>query len=140
MVNLKEVFRDFEVVVKSGSYHSRYHYPVKIVPKDEPRQVTLQDLTDYVENLRARYPDKDFKLRERKVGGRTYHIITRSSHYRDEQGRRREIKERIPIYVDLERQRFFVPKRYVEHRLKLTSYIVMRVLGTFGLTKSQGVN
>jgi len=140
MVILKEVFKDFEVVVKSASYHSRYHYPMKIVLRDEPKQITLQDLTDHVENLKAKYPDKVFKLMKRKVGGRTYYVITRKSYYRDEQGRRHEVKERVPIYVDLDQQRFFVPKRYVEHRLKLTRYIVMRVLGTLGLVKSERVS
>jgi len=53
---------------------------------------------------------------------------------------RRRVKRRkdvIPIYIDLENQKFYVPKSYVEKRRKLTNYIIMRTLGTLGVSTSK---
>jgi len=44
-------------------------------------------------------------------------------------------KDAIPIYFDLENQKIYVPKTYMDKKPKLVNYILMRTLGALGLTK-----
>jgi len=80
VVNLKEVFVDFDVVLMSGSNFNRYRYPARIVKKENPIRVTLQDIVDYVETLKVKFPDKNFKLMKRRVEGKLYYIVTKKSY------------------------------------------------------------
>ena len=52
-----------------------------------------------------------------------------------EDGKRVRVRDRIPIYVDLERQEFYVPQSYLRRRKKLANYIIMRTLGTLGVSR-----
>jgi len=135
VVRLLEVFKDFQVTVMGASQRSRYHYPMRIERKPNPNRLSLEDLVDYVETLKVKFPDKGFKLTKRRVEGKQYYIITKRSYRKDEQGRSHEVMDRAPIYCDLEEQRFFVPQRYLRDRRRLVNYVIMRTLGSLGITR-----
>jgi len=136
MVELMEVFKDFEIIIKGGSFHGRYQYPMRVTKKDDPPRLSFEDLVEYVEHLKSKYPEKGFKLVKRRVEGREYYVIAKKAHWVDEAGRLREHMDRVPIYIDLEGQRFFVPKRYLRDRRRLVNYIVMRALGALGVSQT----
>jgi len=46
-------------------------------------------------------------------------------------------KDAIPIYVDLSKQRFFVPESHVKRKRRLVNYIIMITLGSLGVSQSQ---
>ena len=46
-------------------------------------------------------------------------------------------KDVVPIYVDLENQRFYVPSSYVKRNPKLVNYICMVTLGSLGVSQSK---
>jgi len=48
-------------------------------------------------------------------------------------------KDVVPIYVDLKKQRFFVPESYVKNNPKLVNYICMVTLGSLGVSQSKYV-
>jgi len=133
-VKLLEVFRDFKIYVRGGSYHSRYNAMYRVVPRKEPKKVTVEDLSRYVEELQMKHPDSNFYLRTVKVDGRTMYVITRKSYEKLPDGRRKRVYKRIPIYVDVENQKFYVPKTYIERKYKLACYVLMKVLGRLGVS------
>ena len=132
-----EVFKDFEVVVRGKCNYGRYEAEFVIEPKTNPKTVTLKDLESYVERLRQRYPDKNFYLRRTHVKGRLFYVITRKSYVTLPNGKRKRVRDRVPIYVDLESQRFYVPASYVKKQRRLVNYIVMRTLGALGVSTSR---
>lgn len=136
-MKLLEVFRDFEVVVRGGSQYGKYPAYFKVVPRENPRRLTVEDLRKYVEGLQKRYPNRNFYLRRTSVRGKEFYCITRKSYRVGEDGRRHRVRDRVPIYVDLEEQKFYVPRSYVERQPKLTNYIVMVTLGALGVSQSK---
>jgi hypothetical protein len=133
-VKLLDVFEDFEAVIKGASFHSKYTCFFKIVKKTNPKTVTVEDLQQYIKYLQEKFPDREFYLRVAKVGGRVFHVITRKCWMKMPDGARKRVSDRVPIYVDVENQKFYIPKSYVEKRYKLTCYIVMRTLGKLGVS------
>ena len=134
-MKLLEVFKDFEVMLEGSSQWGRYRALYRLVPVKNRKKVTLQDLERYAKSLQMRYPDKEFYLKKVKVKGKEYYVIAKKCIIKV--GRFKKIRQydRIPIYIDLENQKFYVPKSYVETKSKLTAYILMRVLGTLGVAK-----
>jgi len=120
-MKLLQVFKDFKIIVKGKGFHGRCPQTFEVIPKTEPKQITKEDLENYVQDLAKRYPKKGFKLK--KEG--KYHIITQ------------EATPKIPIYIDLENQTFYVPESYVKNKPKLVNYICMRTLGTLGITTTK---
>jgi len=49
------------------------------------------------------------------------------------------ITSNVPIFFDLEEQRFYVKKELLEREPKLTSYVLMRALGALGVSQSKYV-
>lgn len=133
-MELLEVFKDFQVLIRGKLYHSKYDALYEVVPKPNPKVVTLEDLKRYVENLQKRYPDHGFKLDRVVVNGRELYVVTRKSALKMPDGSRKKVRDRIPIYVDLVSQKFYVPKTYVKRQYKLTCYIIMRTLGALGVS------
>ena len=127
-----EFYENFKVYMIGGSQNSKYKALYELVPKPDRRLITKSDLEDYVSKLQAKYPDKEFKLDKRCIDGRIYYIVTRKSYEKSKDGERIRVKERVPIYFDLESQRVYVPSWYVRNRRKLTNYILMRTLGSLG--------
>jgi len=136
-VKLVEVFGEFKPVVRGGGNFGRYAQVFNVEPKEGAPKLTLQDLESYVRNLRERYPGKDFKLRRVVVGSTEYFVIDKRSYYRDERGRRHEVADRVPIYFDLERQKFFIPQSYIRRKRVLASYIAMVVLGALKVAQTK---
>jgi len=174
-VKLLEVFRDFDVVVKSWTFRPRHNTTKLVVPLQKPRVVTPSDLRRHVQRLQRRFPDRNFTLRRYKG----MYVVTRPSYRRaldkdharklraerrklmrripmvrtisrvillnkireiDTMLRKRKrIKDRVPIYFDLEAQRFYVPHTYVETQPKLVNYICMVTLGALGVSQSRYV-
>jgi len=55
---------------------------------------------------------------------------------------KRKVKKKkgvVPIYVDLKKQRFYVPASYVKRRRRLVNYICMVTLGSLGISQSKYV-
>jgi len=133
-MRLLEVFRDFEVLVEGRGQFGRYRQLFKIEPRKERRRITEEDLRRYVRRLQEKYPNEGFRLRKWKG----LWVIDKPS-YRVERGKKVRDWRRIPIYIDLSAQRFFVPAWYVKKKRKLTNYVVMRTLGTLGISRSRYV-
>jgi len=64
MLELQEVFKDFDITVRSWTYRPKYTTTRLIVPKDYPKIVTLEDLENYVQRLAERYPERNFNLKK----------------------------------------------------------------------------
>ena len=134
-MELLEVFKDFEVVMRGKSGMGKYDALYKLVPVNPPKPVTLDDLARYVEGLQQRFPDRGFYLGAVKVGEKRYFVVTKKSWMRSPDGTRKRVHDRVPVYVDLEGQKFYVPKSYVKKKYKLACYVLMRVLGSLGVAK-----
>jgi len=138
-VKLLEVFKDFYVVVNGKGFFGRHDQLFKVEPRLNPQPLTIDKLREYIRNMRARYPEREFKLAKRTVNGKKYYIITRKSYWKDEEGKIHRIYDRVPIYLDLETQKAYVPEYYVKTRPKLVNYICMVTLGALGLSQSKYV-
>jgi len=127
---LMEVFKDFEIEIIGWSGYKR-KAAFKILRRDDAREVTLEDLKEYVKKLQKRYPSKGFRLRKYKG----FRVIDQRS-YVVKDGKKRRVYTRVPIYFDLKNQRFYVPSSYVRRRSKLVNYICMVTLGALGVSQS----
>jgi hypothetical protein len=131
-VELIQIFKDYKVKVMGASQFGRYKYPMTIQPRKDRRELTLRDLEDYVTNLQVRYPQRAFYLRRTYFNGKLYFVITQKTFF---QGKR--VRGRVPIYFDLEEQTFHIPASYPKKHPKLTNYIIMRTLGTLGVSQTR---
>ena len=123
-MQLVELFKDYTPIVRGKALNSRYEAVYRIERKANPKTVTEEDLIKYVNSLQQRYPNHNFYLRR----WRNYHIITRKGKY---------VKDRVSIYIDLEKQAFYVPKHCIEKNPKLANYIIMVTLGALGVSQSK---
>lgn len=130
---LVEVFREYkDILIKGVSGFRRSPATFKLVRTSG--EITLEKLQKYVESLQTKYPDRQFMLKAVNYRGRTLYVVTRKSYIK-ENGRIKVVKDRVPIYFDLDRQKVYVPKSYIEKSRKLANYILMRTLGTLGVAK-----
>ena len=127
-----EFYKNFKVYMIGGSQSNRYKALYELVPKPDRKHITKEDLDDYVEKLKAKYPDKGFYLGVTRIDGRTLYVITRKSYQKLPDGSKHRVKERVPVYFDLESQKVYVPQWYIKNRRKLANYILMRTLGSLG--------
>jgi len=131
-VELLEVFKDFKVYILGGSQFGRYRALYELVPSPNPKPITVDSLEAYVRRLQSRYPDGGFKLDVKRIGSQTFYIVNKKSYVKTPDGRKRMVRDRVPIYFDLEAQKVYVPRWYVKNRRRLASYILMRTLGALG--------
>jgi len=164
-MKLQQVFTDFPILVKGKGQMGRYPQTFIVRPRKHPKTVTLEDLENYVQRLAVRYPERNFDLKEihlrdpaeeadhkkwikyyrtklfrtpidtlmpqrhsqdlEKLPRKPFHIITQKA------------SPRVPIYVCLETQTFYVPKTYLKRKRRLTNYILMRTLGARGVSQSK---
>jgi hypothetical protein len=136
-MKLLEIFRDFDVICKGSSFHSRYQVTYIITPKANPKTVTIEDLAKHIEDLQRRFPDRNFYMKTTKINGRTFHVITRKTYVMQPDGTKKRVYDRVPIYMDIENQKFYVPESYVKKQYRLTCYIIMRTLGTLGVSTTK---
>ena len=134
MTRLVKIFDEHVPVVRGKGQFGRYDQLFEVVKKPNPKKLTLEDLAEYVFNLKERYPDRGFQLREVELNGRKFYVIDKKSYKRLRNGRIIRVNDRVPIYIDLERQEFYVPKWYLKNRRRLANYIIMRALGTLGVS------
>jgi len=140
MVELLQIFKDVKVKVVGSSQFGRYKALYELVPVKERRPLTLRDLKAHVNRLKRKYPYRHFQLRHTCVGGREFWVIDRKSRYRDENGNVVRVWDRVPIYIDLKTQSFYVPKWYVKNKRKLAYYIIMVTLCSLGVARTKYVN
>jgi len=133
-MRLLEVFKDFKVTLRGKGQFGRYDQLFTVEPKTEPKHLTLEDLQNYVKNLQERYPNHQFYLRRTTHKGKTYYVITRKSYRKLPNGKKKRVRDRIPIYIDLENQKFYIPQTYVKRKPRLTNYIIFRTLGALGIS------
>ena len=134
-MRLVKIFDEYDDITIAGkSNHSRYDalYKVERVPD---ARVTLEKIKEYVRSLQNRFPDREFMLKEVEVDGKKLYAITRKSYVKTKDGRKKIVKDRIPIYVDIEKQEFYIPKSYIKYSRKLANYVIMRVLGALGVAR-----
>jgi len=136
-MKLLQVFKDFQIEVKGLS--NRYDAIFRVLPKKNPKHLTLKDLERHIQNLQRRYPDRNFYLRHTHVRGKEFYVITRKCYYIGKDGKRHRAYDRVPIYIDLKNQTFYVPASYVKKRRKLVNYICMITLGSLGISQSKYV-
>jgi exonuclease I len=144
---LLEIFKDIKVIVNSGSQFGRYKYPALIIPKENPRRITEIDLFKYCDYLNEKHKEKledeKFIVKREKVNGKEYLVLTKVKTNKstiriilEKLGIVKEEKPKlnIPIYFDLQNQKFYVKKEEYEENPKLANYIIWRTLGTLGIT------
>lgn len=136
-MKLVEIFKDFEVRVKGKSFHSKYDALFIVVPRSNPKTVTLEDLEKYVSDLQKKYPDRNFYLGRKRINGKEYYIITRKKRMKMPDGSVKYVGDRVPIYIDIEEQRFYIPEYYIRKKRRLACYIIMRTLGTLGVSTTK---
>jgi len=128
---LVEIFKDFDVEVISTTrkqYKRKEGYKERavrfyIVKRADAKKVTLDDLKKYAEELRSKYPEEQFVVEQEG----NFYVLTKKS------GK----KPTIPIYFDLENQRFFVRKDDVLNNRSLTNYLIMVTLGALGVSTNK---
>lgn len=136
-MKLLEIFKDFKIIIKGKSFHSKYDADFEVIKKTNPKVITLQDLKEYIEDLQNKYPNHNFYLDHKYVNGKEYYIITRKKRMRMPNGSIKYVKERIPIYIDLKEQKFYIPQCYIKKQYKLACYVIMRVLGILGISTTK---
>jgi hypothetical protein len=134
---LLEIFKDIQITLKGSGQFGRYPQTFKIVPKKTRQTLTLEDLQEYVANLQQRYPNRNFYLRHTHVAGREYYVITRKCYALGQDGKNHRVWDRVPIYIDLAEQKFYISKHYAETRPKLANFIIMKTLGALGISQSR---
>jgi hypothetical protein len=135
VVKLVEIFKELDIVVEGTSQFGRYRALYRLVPTEN--KITEQDLQNYIQKMQQKYPDKNFQLNIRLVNGKFYYVITRKSTITLPDGTKKRVWDRIPIYIDLENQKFYIPQYYVKRRPKLAKYIAMVVLSTLKVAKTK---
>ena len=133
-MRLVKIFDEHVPTVRGKGNFGRYDQLFEVVKKPNPRRVTFEDLAEYVFNLKERYPNENFQLREVELNGRKFYVIDKKSWKKLPDGRRIRVRNRIPIYVDLQNQEFFVPESYLKKQKRLANYIIMRTLGALGIS------
>jgi len=167
-IMLKEIFKDFDVVVDS-TFRGRYKRKFKIEPLKKRKHVSLDDLYKYVDYLRKcngkKYPGHKWKvirvriqdgvlettdytaLKEgleslrRRIFPSAIDMATRARYRKElEEMRKKDLyvlETNMPIFFDLEEQRFYVADIFLKKVPKLVNYIIMRTLGKLGISQSK---
>jgi hypothetical protein len=128
-VRLVQVFKDFEVVVQGSGQFGKYKQEFRIEPKEDAEPLTEERLGEHVKSLQERFPERGFSL------DRSQEFLVFSQPSRDEEGRR--VSDRLSIYFRLSDQTVWVPSSFTKRKRKLMNYLLMRTLGSLGLTRSR---
>jgi len=133
-MQLLEVFKDFEVIVKGRLGSPQYKGDFLLVRKNNSEFPTLQDLENYVARLQRKFPNRRFQVKVRKYKGKVYYIVDQDIWVRQRGRRKQRKKDRVPIFFDFEEQKVFIPKSFWERNKRLVGYILMRTLGSLGIS------
>jgi hypothetical protein len=118
-IRLLEAFKDFEVKIKSDNSFK------KVILTKSIKTITEKDLKAMVIGLRAKYPDKNYRLVKRKIAGKTYLIIRRG----------KASLNNPPVYFDLEAGKVLVPQTYVKKVGRLVNSVILYRLNPLGIVK-----
>jgi hypothetical protein len=123
--DLLEVFRDFEIEVygrlKVPKYNRTYIQLAKFRKKENSKVITLEDLQRYINNLAIKYPEEGFCL----IKEGNFYVITKKAE--------NPKYKPIPIFFDLENQKFYVRREDYEKDMRQTNYVLFRTLGALGI-------
>lgn len=133
-MRLLEVFKDFDILLRGKANFGKYNGTFLLVRRPNPKKITEQDLSKYVARLQQRFPERKFQVKVRKYRGKVYHIVDQDIWVRRRGRRRKRKKDRVPIFFDLEEQKIYVPESFVKRNKRLVGYILMRTLGTLGVS------
>jgi len=131
-LELVEIFTEHKVIMKGGSQYGRYNADYIIEKRPNAPKLVETDLILHVGKLNSKYPEEKFYIDKIKWKGKILHVLTKRKNSKD--------KPRVPIYFDLENQKFFINKRDLEKDERLTNYIIMRTLGALKISQSRYAN
>ena len=131
-LKLIEIFQEYTPIVKGGSYYGRYRADYIIEKKPNAPNITETELGIYVERLQHRYPNEGFYMRKLTWKGKTLHVIAKRKNH--------HAQGRIPLYFNLQEQKFYIDKKDLDTNPRLANYIMMTVLGSLGISQSKYAN
>lgn len=131
-LNLIEIFTQYHPIVEGGSQHGRYKCLYQIEKKPNPNTITLQKLQEYVDSLNSKYPNENFYLKKINYKTEKLYLLAKKKN--------KSRIGRIPIYFNLEKQRFYTEIETLTENSKLANYIIMVTLGTLGVSQSKYAN
>ena len=106
-MKLLEAFKDFEVRRYSAGRI------IRITPATEIK-VTYDDIKKAADELNEKYPQHRYIVKKRRVNGKEFVIFRR-----DEPNGRG-----VPVYIDVEEGRIFVPASYVKRNFRLVRAVI----------------
>ena len=115
-MKLLEAFKDFEVRRRSAGRI------IKITPATEIK-VTYDDIKKAADELNEKYPQHRYVVKKKRIKGKTFVIFRR-----DEPS-----AKGIPIYIDTEEGRIFVPASYVRRNFRLVRAVIDFRLSALGI-------
>jgi len=115
-VKLLEAFKDFEVRRRSAGRI------IKITPATEIK-VTYDDIKKAADELNEKYPQHRYVVKKTRINGKEFVVFRR-----DEPS-----AKGIPIYIDTEEGRIFVPSSYVKRNFRLVRAVVDYRLSALGI-------
>jgi len=130
---LIEIFEEYKPIVRGKSNFGKYPALYEVVRRKEPKKVTLESLKEYVKKLNEKYPEYGFRIYQKGK----FLVLDRKPFRKDKRGRKKFVHQRVPIYFDLEEQKFYLPESYLKRSKKLVNYIIMRTLGALGVSTTK---
>jgi hypothetical protein len=127
-LKLIEIFNDHTPMVEGGSLYGRYKADFIITKRANPPHISEQDLQLHVKRLQQKYPNEGFYMRKLTWKGRTLHVLAKRKNH--------HTQGRIPLYFDLQNQKYYIDKRDLQANPRLVNYIIMVTLGALGISQS----
>jgi len=121
-VKLLEAFKDFEVRRYSAGRI------IRITPATEIK-VTYDDIKKAADELNEKYPQHRYVVKKRRVNGKEFVIFRRDL----------PSSKGIPIYIDTEEGRIFVPASYVKRHFRLVRAVIDYRLSALGIPTKREV-
>ena len=115
-MKLLEAFKEFEVRRRSAGRI------IKITPATEIK-VTYDDIKKAADELNEKYPQHRYVVKKTRINGKEFVIFRR-----DEPS-----AKGIPIYIDTEEGRIFVPSSYVKRNFRLVRAVIDFRLSALGI-------
>jgi hypothetical protein len=126
-IKLLKIGKDFEIKIRSYSKEPRYKTFRKLILLQKRIKISKNKIMKIVEELKKKYPDKGFFLKERNVNykGRKEKFLIF--------GRKGEKMSGIPIYYSARLGSLFVPSSYVKRKYRLTCTTILYRLRDLGV-------
>jgi hypothetical protein len=125
-MKLLEVFKDFPLKIRTYSGTPKNKITRTFVPKRKTLRVSKKRIQEFVEKLKVKYPNQDYRLTERVIKGVRYLVIRRGLVDR----------KNIPIFYAPKEAKWYVPSSYYKASHRLATYVMWMRLSNFGLLTS----